>query len=133
MGFGVRPCYTCLDVVEYLPEKSGQFPPTTALTLELLFSKCGLRRSSVHGVMKGSREHETGWGVFISFLINCIDPMTSALKSKGIWRLVQLMRRAFWKMRHKVPACFCGVFAQFGSPGLYVTWFCLYMSIQQLW
>ena len=33
----------------------------------------------------------------------------------------------------EIPACFCGVLAQFGSPGLHVIWFCLYMSIQQFW
>ena len=40
-------------------------------------------------------------GVYLLFLINCINPMTTALKSKGIWKLVQLLRRPSQKMRNE--------------------------------
>lgn len=75
--------------------------PTTALTLDFLFSKRGLRGCSLHRPTLGSREEETGGGrIHLLFLIVCTNPITTVLKSKGIWRHVQLLRRTSRKMRH---------------------------------
>lgn len=65
VGLRVRPCHaTCKWLNQnYL---IVWLIPTTALTLESLFSKRGLRGSLVHGLRQRSGEQETGWEVLIS-------------------------------------------------------------------